>query len=92
MNSSIIERLINASLLDRLFIDGEWVLPAGHARTSVVDPSTEEPVAEIALGSAQDVAVAVAAARRAFATWSLSTAERRAALHDRVHRLILERA
>jgi aldehyde dehydrogenase (NAD+) len=92
MNSSIIERLINASHLDRLFIDGEWVLPAGHARTSVVDPSTEEPVAEIALGSAQDVAVAVAAARRAFATWSLSTAERRAALLDRVHRLILERA
>jgi aldehyde dehydrogenase (NAD+) len=92
MNSSIIERLTSAGHLDRIFIDGEWVLPAGQARTSVIDPSTEEPVAQIALGSAQDVAAAVAAARRAFATWSVSSPQSRAALLDRVHSLILERA
>ena len=92
MNSSIVERLTSASHLDRIFIAGEWVLPAGQARTSVIDPSTEEPVAEIALGSAQDVAAAVAAARCAFATWSVSSAQTRAALLDRVHSLILERA
>ena len=92
MNASIIEHLRSAGRLDRIFIDGEWVLPAGQARTSVIDPSTEEPVAEIALGSAQDVAAAVAAARRAFATWSVSSAQSRASLLDRVHGLILERA
>ena len=68
-----------------------WVLPAGQARSAVVDPSTEEAVAEIALGNAQDVAVAVAAARRAFATWSVSSPQSRAALLDRIHGLILER-
>ena len=68
----------------------------GRARragsSAVIDPSTEEPVAEIALGNAQDVAAAVAAARRAFATWSVSSAQSRASLLDRVHSLILERA
>jgi aldehyde dehydrogenase (NAD+) len=92
MNSSVTERLACAGHLDRIFIGGEWVLPAGQARATVIDPSTEEPLAEIALGSAQDVAAAVAAARGAFATWSVSAPQSRAALLDRVHGLILERA
>ena len=92
MNSSIIEHLRSAGRLDRMFVGGEWVVPETQARSSVVDPSTEEPVAEIALGSARDVAAAVAAARRAFATWSVSSAQSRALLLDRVHSLILERA
>ncbi|HTT09263.1 MAG TPA: aldehyde dehydrogenase family protein [Burkholderiaceae bacterium] len=92
MNPGIVEHLAGAGRLDRMFVNGEWVLPAGHERTAVVDPSTEEPVAEIVLGNAQDAARAVTAARRAFATWSTSSALNRAALLDRVHRLILERA
>ena len=89
MNSSVTERLARAGHLDRIFIGGEWVLPAGQAHACVIDPSTEEPVAQIALGSAQDVAAAVAAARRAFVTWSVSSAQSRADLLDRVHSLIL---
>jgi aldehyde dehydrogenase (NAD+) len=88
----LIERLAGAGRLDRMYIAGEWVLPHGQSRTAVVDPSTEEPVAEIALGSAQDVAAAVAAARRAFATWSVSSVQSRAVLLDRLHALVLERA
>jgi aldehyde dehydrogenase (NAD+) len=92
MTSSPIEHLASHGHMDRLFIDGEWVLPEGQARAEVIDPSTELPVARIALGNAQDVAKAVAAARRAFATWSVSSPQSRAALLDRVHGLILERA
>ena len=92
MKSAVIERLASAHHLDRLFIGGEWVKPAGQARTCVIDPSTEEPVAQIALGSAQDVAAAVDAARHAFADWSASSPHSRATLLDRVHRLILDRA
>jgi aldehyde dehydrogenase (NAD+) len=92
MNVSLVEQLKVAGRLDRLFIDGEWVLPAGQSRASVIDPSTEEPVAQIALGTAEDVAAAVAAARCAFATWSVSSVQSRASLLDRVHTLILERA
>ncbi|MDQ0586320.1 aldehyde dehydrogenase family protein [Variovorax paradoxus] len=90
--SSIIEHLGSAGRLDRMFVDGEWVLPETRARSSVIDPSTEEPVAQIALGSARDVAAAVAAARRAFTSWSVSSAQSRAMLLDRVHSLVLERA
>jgi aldehyde dehydrogenase (NAD+) len=92
MKTAIIERLAGAGRLDRIFIDGEWVLPAGQGRSTVIDPSTEEPVARIALGSAQDVAAAVAAARRAFAAWSESSPQGRAAVLGRVHGLLLERA
>src|SRR4051812_9057391 len=92
MSPAIVERLERAGRLDRMFVGGEWIAPEAPARGVVVDPSTEEPVAQIALGGARDVAVAVAAARRAFATWSTSSAESRALLLDRVHALVLERA
>jgi len=92
MGPAIIERLARDGRLDRIFIGGEWVLPVGQGRSAVVDPSTEEPIADIALGNAQDVAVAVAAARRAFGAWSASSPQSRAALLDRVHGLILQRA
>lgn len=92
MTSSIVQHLAGNGRLDRLFIDGEWVLPAGRAHAPVIDPSTEEPVAQIALGNARDVDKAVAAARRAFAAWSASPPQNRGTLLNRVHALILERA
>ena len=87
-----LERLGAAGRLDRIFIDGEWLVPHGQGRAAVIDPSTEETVAQIALGNAQDVAAAVIAARRAFATWSVCSAQSRALLLGRIHGLILERA
>ena len=79
MTASIVKHFSESGHLDRLFIEGEWVLPQGRGRASVIDPSTEEPVAQIALGSALDVEKAVAAARRAFTTWSVSAPQGRAA-------------
>ena len=90
--TSLVERLSKTGRLGRIFIDGEWVAPHGQAQATVIDPSTEEPVAQIALGDAQDVAAAVAAARRAFTSWSVSSPQSRASLLDRIHSLILERA
>jgi aldehyde dehydrogenase (NAD+) len=64
----------------QFYIGGEWVAPAGHARLPVIDPSTEEAFAEIAMGSPADVDRAVAAARHAFASFSLTTPDERLAL------------
>lgn len=50
----------------QFYIDGRWVDPVLLNTMDVVDPSTETPFARIAMGSAADVDVAVAAARRAF--------------------------
>ena len=49
----------------QFYIDGAWVDPVVKKSTPVVNPATEEPMYEIALGSKADVDKAVAAARRA---------------------------
>lgn len=92
MSASIADRLTSAGHLHRVFVNGQWILPQGQDRSAVIDPSTEQPIAEIALGEAEDVASAVAAARRAFPQWSASTTQSRALVLDRIHNLILERA
>ena len=62
----------------KFLIDGRWVDPAGSGRHTLINPATEEPVCEIAMGDAQDADRAVAAARRAFESYSMTTpAERR---------------
>lgn len=52
------------------FIDGQWVSPLSQNTIPVLNPSTEEPVAKLAVGNAQDVDRAVEAARNAFPFWS----------------------
>lgn len=68
----------------QFYIDGVWVDPFEPRMIDVVDPSTEEPFAQIAIGSAQDVDRAVIAARRAFASYSTTSREDRLALLRRI--------
>jgi aldehyde dehydrogenase (NAD+) len=74
------------------YIDGAWVAPAGDARLPVIDPCTETPFAEIALGTARDVDRAVAAAKRAFATFSLTELAERIALARRILDVYIKRS
>ncbi|MDE2489036.1 MAG: aldehyde dehydrogenase family protein [Alphaproteobacteria bacterium] len=92
MGAAWLEALQARGRLGEMFIDGRWTPAPGAARAAVIDPSTEEPVAEVALGSADDVDAAARAARRAFAAFGDWPAERRAELLERLHALILERA
>jgi betaine-aldehyde dehydrogenase len=63
------------------FIDGDFVDPADGATEEVVNPATGETIAEAPLSSAEDVDRAVAAARKAFESWSVTTpAERSTSL------------
>ena len=74
-------------MVDRLkfYIDGAWQAPASSTKTlPVVNPATEETLYEVALGSAADVDKAVAAARRAFETYSQTTREQRVELLGKV--------
>jgi aldehyde dehydrogenase (NAD+) len=61
----------------KFYIDGAWVDPATPSTLGVVNPATEEIFAQISLGSKADVDRAVAAARRAFATYSETSVEER---------------
>ncbi len=49
-----------------LYVGGAFVEPRSGERFTTIDPSTEEPLAEIAQAGAEDVAAAVAAAREAY--------------------------
>jgi len=68
----------------KFYIDGAWVDPIEPHALSVINPATEEPIAEISLGSAADVDRAVKAARAAFPTYSRTTRAERIALLERV--------
>ncbi len=64
----------------KFYIDGAWVEPSGTKTLEVIDPATEEAFTTIALGTEADVDRAVKAARKAFATFSLTTKAERLAL------------
>jgi aldehyde dehydrogenase (NAD+) len=66
------------------YIDGQLVDSEGGRTHQVINPATEQPVTEVTLGSAADVDKAVAAARRAFATFSQTSVAERAQLLERV--------
>src|SRR5258707_9759880 len=68
----------------QFYIDGAWVDPAVKKSTPVVNPATEEAMYEVALGSKADVDKAVAAAKRAFLTFSQTSREERVALLEKI--------
>ncbi len=61
----------------QFYIDGQWVDPVTPKSLDVINPATEEVCGHISIGSAADVDVAVAAARRAFETYSQTSREER---------------
>src|SRR3954469_11383533 len=78
--------------MPEMLIGGEWRAASAHEEIEVVNPATEEPVANVPAGSADDVDLAVATAKRAFAEWSVTDVEQRAAILARAADLIHENA
>lgn len=61
----------------QFYIDGQWVNPIKENSFEVINPATEEGVGIISMGSKQDVDKAVAAAVKAFPSWSNSSIKER---------------
>ncbi|MFC0400648.1 aldehyde dehydrogenase family protein [Paraburkholderia rhizosphaerae] len=72
------------SRVGQFYIDGKWVAPLAPDWFDLIDPATEVRFDQLALGNAADVDRAVAAARRAFPSYSTSTVADRVALLKRV--------
>jgi aldehyde dehydrogenase (NAD+) len=66
------------------YVDGKWVAPTEAHDFTVINPANEEGLAKISLGGASDVDRAVAAARRAFESYSESSVAQRVALLSRI--------
>jgi aldehyde dehydrogenase (NAD+) len=76
----------------RFYIDGAWLDRPDAPRIAVINPYSEEIIGHIAAGSSADVDLAVAAARRAFESFSRSSVADRLALLTRIRDLLEERA
>jgi aldehyde dehydrogenase (NAD+) len=73
-----------------LFIDGEF--GPGKDVFKTINPASEEVLSEVAAAAPEDVDRAVAAARRAFGSWSALPGAERAKYLFRIARIIQERA
>jgi acyl-CoA reductase-like NAD-dependent aldehyde dehydrogenase len=69
---------------DKLYIDGAWVTPAGSDTLEVFDSATEDVFATIPAGTPSDIDQAVAAAARAFPSWSATAPKDRGTFLQKV--------
>jgi len=75
----------------QFYIDGQWVDPITPRTAEVINPATEEVSGTISLGSPADVDKAVAAARRAFESYSQTSVKERLDLLETIMAEYLKR-
>ena len=76
---------MNMENLGKFYIDGSWIAPKSSLAMPVLNPATELQIGSVALGGAADVDTAVAAANRAFVSYSQTSKVDRLVL---LHRLM----
>ena len=70
-----------------IFIDGTWVPSTASGVLTATNPATEQPIAIVPRGTAEDVERAALAAVRAFPSWSRSSVGQRADIFRKLARL-----
>jgi aminomuconate-semialdehyde/2-hydroxymuconate-6-semialdehyde dehydrogenase len=70
------------------FINGEFVAPVGGRYLDNIEPATGKSYSQVADSGKEDVDLAVAAAEKAFADWSKTTAQKRSQILLRIADLI----
>ena len=68
----------------KFYIDGRWQDPVTPLTAEVINPATEQSIAMISMGSSADVDRSVAAAKKAFPSFSQSNKATREALLSRI--------
>ncbi len=74
------------------YINGAWADALAGGRYDVVNPATEEPVAQMAVGTREDCARAIDAAHKALPAWMKLTAYDRAKVLKKTADLMRDRA
>ncbi|MDH3235730.1 MAG: aldehyde dehydrogenase family protein [Alphaproteobacteria bacterium] len=77
---------------DKFYVGGAWVAPTGNETIDVINGTTEEVMARVPAGSAEDGAKAVEAARAAFDSWSATSVEERIGYLKKIQEGLVERA
>ncbi len=84
-------QLVGIEVPTGLLIGGEWTGGRGGGTLPVIDPATEDAVAEVADGTVEDALDAVAAAQDALAGWAATPPRQRAECLRRTFELMTER-
>ncbi len=87
---TMLDRLIASGKTD-LFIGGEWLPASDGAIIDVVDPATEEHLADVASGSPDDGVRAVEAAAAAAPAWAETAPRERSEVLRRAFEVVIER-
>lgn len=77
-------------LLNRMYVNGEWIKAISNETFSVTNPADGEQIASVPNGGKEDAILAVDAAYDAFKKWSQKTAEERSHLLRRWYENILD--
>src|SRR5207248_1369224 len=78
--------------LKKMFIDGKWVEADSGRTLGVINPATEEVIADIAYGGRAETRRALEAAHRALPSWMKLTSWDRAKVLKKTAELMRERA
>ncbi|HVI06631.1 MAG TPA: aldehyde dehydrogenase family protein, partial [Sphingomicrobium sp.] len=78
--------------IDKIYIDGQFVIPHGQEKFDLFNPATEEKIGQVRLGDTVDAKAAIAAAKRAFPAYSRTSKADRIALLRRLHDAVLARS
>ncbi|WP_079203577.1 aldehyde dehydrogenase family protein [Pseudomonas sp. CC6-YY-74] len=70
--------------IDKFYIGGKWVAPHGQTIHQLTNPATEEQIYPIPMADEVDVNLAVASAKAAFDSYSMTTKEERLGLLRRL--------
>ncbi|MET0206369.1 MAG: aldehyde dehydrogenase family protein, partial [Thermoleophilaceae bacterium] len=92
MSIAIEEQTVVDSVPKKLYIGGEWRDATGAATLQVIDPATEEPLAEVADATPEDAMTALDAAVEKQAEWGASPPNDRAGILWHAFELMVERA
>ncbi len=85
------ERAVLERVPSKLYIAGEWRAASGAGTLAVEDPSTGEPLVEVADATPEDALDALGAAADAQASWAATAPRERGEILRRAYELLLER-
>lgn len=75
----------------RFYIGGEWRTAAAAEQISVINPATEAVIGEVPAGNQADVDAAVAAAKEALPSWSVTSPQVRGSYLRQIHEALVAR-
>ena len=85
MNNANLSQRLNQNLnLNKFYIDGQWLENTNGNTLEVINPATEDVVAQVACGDIEQVNDAVMAAKKAFPAWSNTSSKTRSEIIKKI--------